>query len=136
MTRTAAFLKFTNDIVNYRLKAHTPISGVRVRSHFRNYTNGCGAKGGMQFPGTMWFLSIVSACDIHDIDWTMATCTEDLIAANEVFDNNLKRIIDKDSNFIMKRLRRMRAAKYVTEVELIGTRGEAIKRGFDLSILT
>lgn len=96
------------------------------------YANGCGAKGGIKFPPTMWLLNIESACNAHDIGWQNAKSLKELQEENEKFDNNLKLIIDKESNFVMKRLRRLRAAKYVTEVELLGTKAYAKERCFNL----
>lgn len=129
------FDKFLNDYVKYKLKSLKNLGGNDLRKHFVNHTNGCGAKGGLKFPSTMWGLNIDTACRIHDIDWALATCIKELLEGNEIFDDNLKRIIDYESNFIMKRLRRMRAAKYVTEVELIGTYNEIEKRGFQVECI-
>ncbi len=95
------------------------------------YANGCGAKGGVKFPDTMYFISIIAACIIHDIEWQLAGCHQDLLDANERFDNNLKKITDsKSSNDVMRWLRRSRIAKYVSGVELKGTNAYAAERGF------
>ena len=117
---------FLTDCELYKLKVAS-IHGIRL--NFK-YANGCGAKGGIKFPKTMWGLNIESTCVAHDISWQMAKSLEDLLEGNEDFDDNLKLIIDAESNFIMKRLRRMRASKYITEVELLGTPSEAKRRGF------
>lgn len=96
-------------------------------------SNGCGAKGGTKFPDTMWFVLVVWACIIHDLEWYLAVNYEELLAANERFDNNLKRITDKESlNEAMVWLRRKRIGKYITGVEREGTVVYAIEREFEL----
>jgi len=95
-----------------------------------NFCNGCGAKGGVNVPDHMWFVDIVSACNIHDIEWALAKKHEDLIVANENFDNNLKKICDKESNWFTRPIRRMRIAKYVSSVELYGTKNYSKERNF------
>ncbi len=112
-----SLIQFELDIEIYDLNTNGLLATV-IHNAFK-FSNGCGAKGGIKFPSTMWFLNIESACSLHDIHWELAKDYSDLLSANEIFDNNLKKIIDKDSNFIMKRLRRLRAAKYVNEVELL-----------------
>jgi len=96
-----------------------------------SYANGCGAKGGIPFPPTMWFVNIESACIIHDIEWQLAQNYQELLDANENFDNNLKLITDYESlNDATRWIRRMRISKYVTGVELKGTDSYALERGF------
>lgn len=64
----------------------------------------------------------------------MAVCYQDLLDANERFDNNLKIITDSRSgNNFMRWLRRSRVAKYVSGVELIGTDAYAKERDFVIS---
>jgi len=97
------------------------------------YANGCGAKGGIKFPDTMYFVIIIAACIIHDIEWKLAKTFQDLLDANERFDDNLKKIIVAESqNELMVWLRNQRAAKYITGVEREGTVTYAIERGFIL----
>jgi len=122
------FDDFWADVCLYKLelgfKYHEYENGIK-------YANGCGAKGGIKFPDTMYYISVISACIIHDIDWYKATCYQDLLDANERFDNNLKKICDRDSmNDLTKWFRRMRIAKYVSGVELYGTESYAKDRGF------
>lgn len=120
--------EFTEDVAKYDLD----ISKIINISVAFLYANGCGAKGGMKFPSTMWFVSIIAACIIHDIDWALAKCYQDLLDGNERFDNNLKKICDKESLYDITRwARRMRIAKYVNGVELHGTESYAKERGFD-----
>lgn len=94
------------------------------------YANGCGAKGGIKFPKTMYLLNIEACCQIHDIDWTNARSVDELVRGTNIMSANLKKIIDAKSNWFMKRLRRWRASKYITEIELIGEPAEARNRGF------
>lgn len=119
--------QFLENITKYKLV----VTSRNIRRDYQ-YANGCGAKGGIKFPKTMWGLNIEPACIAHDIGWNSAKSLKDLQKENEIFDNNLKRIIDVESNFLMVRLRRLRAAKYVTEVELLGTKAYAKERGFHL----
>lgn len=124
------FGEFAGDVEKYSLELKHPIRLYRL--NFR-HANGCGAKGGMKFPNTMWGVNIVAACIIHDIEWQLATNFKELVAANERFDNNLKRITDyNSSNSITTWLRRMRVAKYVIGVEIHGTRDYANERGFEI----
>lgn len=106
------------------LKYHQLKNGIK-------YANGCGSKEGIKFPDTIYFTSIISSCIIHDIEWEKSECYQDLLDANERFDNNLKKITDKESiNNIMRWFRRLRIAKYVSGVELVGTKAYAIERKF------
>ncbi len=96
-----------------------------------SHANGCGAKGGIKFPDTMYFVNVSAACCIHDIEWELAEHYQDLLDANERFDNNLKSITDAESsNNLMTWLRRSRISKYVSGVELVGTDAYAEERGF------
>jgi len=116
-----------DDICTYKLKSkyksHELKKGIQ-------YANGCGAKGGVKFPSTMGLVSIVAACIIHDIEWELAKCFQDLIDANERFDNNLKRITDNESNVVTRWIRRQMISYYVSGVELVGTEAYAKERGF------
>lgn len=122
-----SFEELWYDVHDYKLelylKYHQLEKGMK-------HANGCGSKGGVKFPDTMYFVSIISACTIHDIEWELAKCYQDLLDSNGRFNRNLKRITDKESNSIMAWLRRMRIAKYVAGVELIGTDAYAKERGF------
>jgi len=122
------FEEFWYDIQRYELetylKYHELKNGIK-------YANGCGSKGGVKFPDTMYFVLIIAACIIHDIEWQFAKCYQDLLDANERFDNNLKKITDEESmNDVMRWLRRSRISKYVSGVELVGTESYAKERGF------
>ena len=119
--------EFLTQVAKYNLQFSMPTANI---DKDYKYANGCGAKGGVKFPKTMWGLNIEAACQVHDIDWTNAKSLDDLILGTEMMLRNLKHIIDAESGFIMKRARRWRAAKYITEIDLIGTPSEAVKRGF------
>lgn len=95
------------------------------------YANGCGSKGNQKFLKTIWGVNIESTCIGHDIRWELAENYDDLIEANEIFDNDLKKICDQESNWFTRPIRRMRIAKYISAVELYGTNSYAQKRGFD-----
>jgi len=122
------FEELWEDVSTYQLdsclKYHELEKGIK-------YANGCGAKGGVKFPDHIWFISIISACIIHDIEWTIANCYRDLLDANERFDDNLKKIVDYESfNDFTRWVRRYRVASYINGVELKGTHDEAVERGF------
>jgi len=118
--------QFLADIYKYKLVCDMD----NLKISFQ-YANGCGAKGGVQFPSTMWGINIESACNIHDIDWKLAKSHQELLDANERFDNNLKKITDHESmNDFTRWARRLRVAKYVSGVELYGTQTYATERGF------
>ena len=120
-------VQLVQDIEKYSLSAPS----YSMIYDYHECANGCGAKNGLKFPKTMWFVNIEATCYIHDIRWELATCYQDLVEANEEFDDNLKRICDQESNWFMKRVRRQRLAKYINEVELIGLPSYAKERGFN-----
>lgn len=120
-------LEYYDDINKYKLNRN----GLgRIDVSF-SYANGCGAKGGVKFPDTMWFVLIISACIGHDVRWALAKCFADLVEANEIFDNDLKKICDYESNTPMQWVRRQRIAKYISGVELKGIYDYAEERGFE-----
>lgn len=119
--------EFLADFIHYNLLSELRLKEIR---QIYTYANGCGAKGSFKVPATMWGVNIESACIIHDLEWVKAKNVDDLHRANENFDNNLKKICDKESNAITVWFRRMRIAKYVSGVELVGTVAYAKERGF------
>ena len=122
------FDEFWEDVCKYHLETHLEYHELKKGIQ---YANGCGAKGGIKFPHTMYLVNIIAACIIHDIEWELSESFTDLIEANERFDNNLKKICDTESmNGFMRWLRRERLHKYVDAVELVGTISYAIERGF------
>ena len=94
------------------------------------YANGCGAKGGINVPDTMYGVNVTDACNMHDIEWANAQCMADLLIANKHFDNNLKKKCDRNSNWLTKRFRRVRIFEYVFMVKIFGTKSYARERGF------
>lgn len=84
--------------------------------------NGCGARKGFKVPDTIWGLSIVEACNIHDYMYHVGRTEQDREEADRAFLNNLIRIIEADSiNFApLKALRRYRAMSYYNAVRDFG----------------
>lgn len=83
--------------------------------------NGCGAKGGIKVPNTMYGLDISQACNIHDWMFQEGKTLADFSFANAMFIVNLNRIIaQKSANKFMVSLRLLRASKYFTAVALCG----------------
>jgi len=119
--------KLLKAIEKYDLK-HVSFNLVRDIIH----ANGCGAKDSFKVPNTIWGVDIEPACQLHDIGWELAQSYQDLIDVNEQFDNNLKKITDYESaNDFTRGIRRLRIAKFILAVELIGTENYAIERGFE-----
>lgn len=84
--------------------------------------NGCGAagwKGGL-IPDHLLWLSIRDACDIHDYMYHVGTCLADKEEADRVFLNNMLRIIEAESIWILKRWRRHMAMDYYGAVKDFG----------------
>lgn len=87
--------------------------------------NGCGAKGlggmlGFLVPDTFYGLSITRACNIHDWMYTEGKGIEDKDKADRAFLNNLLRIIEAESCWLLKPLRRYRAMTYYGSVRDFG----------------
>lgn len=82
--------------------------------------NGCGAKGGITVPDTMWGLSIKEACNIHDHMYQVGKTYGDFLFANAMFMFNLTLIIVKGSNWFTMTPRLSRATKYFIAVALYG----------------
>lgn len=101
--------------------------------HAFSYCNGCGSKGGIIFPSTMYLVNIEPACNLHDMDWEEAKDWYDLVSANHRFRLNMEKIIDiESSNKFMIYLRSKRMFKYYNAVKLIGTYSYAKERGFQI----
>lgn len=122
-----SFEQFWEHVCTYDLKSDYKFH--ELKANFKE-SNGCGSKGGMKFPSSFFFVKIVAACSIHDIEWFFAKSYEDLIKSNERFDNNLKRITDYESNKVTRWIRRQFISYYVSGVELVGTRKYAEARQF------
>lgn len=85
--------------------------------------NGCGAKGGISswlVPNTLWGLSVLRACEIHDWMYAEGETVEDKAEADRVFLNNMIRIIEAESCGFLKTPRRLRAVKYYSAVKDFG----------------
>lgn len=85
-------------------------------------TNGCGP-GGWKFdlvPDSIWGLSVHTACDIHDWCYYWGETSRDKEFADRLFLNNMLAIIDANSNWLMKILRKHRAFKYYDAVAVLG----------------
>lgn len=82
--------------------------------------NGCGAKGGVKVPDTMWGLCIVIACHIHDWMFKEGKSLSDFYFANAVFIMNLAIIITSIGSKWLAPLRLARATKYFIAVQELG----------------
>lgn len=122
------FNEFWEEVCKYNLETAHPKQNIKVTF---SCANGCGAKGGINFPNSFLWLSIETACNNHDIDWKLAENYENLVKANHRFRRNMEKIIDIDSaNWLMKRIRYHFMNRYYTEVKMLGTRTYAKQRGF------
>jgi hypothetical protein len=76
-------------------------------------SNGCGTRGllGLLVPDTVYFLSIKSACDIHDFMYAIGINIKDKQEADRVFLNNMMRIIDHETRWDWLKVLRLRRAK-------------------------
>ncbi len=84
--------------------------------------NGCGTKGlgGWIVPDTLWGLSIVEACNIHDFQDHEGQTINEKTQADRTFLNNMIRIIEADSGRLLRPLRRYRAMSYYSAVADFG----------------
>lgn len=119
--------KLISDIIKYKLDTGNIGD---IRSKFI-HANGCGSKGGYKFPSSFLRVYIESTCSLHDMMWELAESYDDLVEANEIFDNNLKRVCDAESMVVMRWIRRQMISYYISGVELVGTPAEARKRNFE-----
>ncbi len=83
--------------------------------------NGCGAKGGINVPDTMYGLSITQSCNIHDWMFKEGVTYADMMFANAMFLLNLTIEIIAGSNWATKPMRLMRATKYFLAVIQFGS---------------
>ena len=84
------------------------------------YTNGCGGKGGIDVPDTMYGLGISLACNIHDLMFKEGKTLGDFFFSNAVFIMNLAIIIISKSIWFTAPLRLARATKYFIAVQTMG----------------
>lgn len=105
------------------VRLYEPYSYTTATCHDKKRVcNGCGSsKAKFDFiPDTVWFLAIRRACDIHDWMYHYGKTLEDKEEADRVFLNNMLRLIEAQSNRLMKPLRRRRALKYYEAVTAFG----------------
>ena len=89
----------------------------------RKLVNGCGTGGwlGKIVPETIYGLSVKAACNIHDYMYHVGETMADKEEADNVFLNNMIRIIDANTRYwFMRRLRYNRARVYYEAVEHFG----------------
>jgi len=87
----------------------------------RTMCTGCGTASTWWVPDTVWGLNITPACNIHDYMYIMGDCEKDRKTADQVFLNNIIRIIQAKTRFrILSWLRRRRAVIYYQAVRLFG----------------
>ncbi len=84
--------------------------------------NGCGTSGwkGRLVPGHLLWLSIKEACDIHDFMYHVGVTLADKEEADRVFLNNMLRIVEAESVWFLKRIRRHMAVDYYGAVRDFG----------------
>jgi hypothetical protein len=80
------------------------------------HCNGCGAKGGLNVPDTLWGLRITIPCNIHDWMFAKGQTTGDYYFANAIFFWNMIALVVNGSNRFMMLLRAERALKYFLAV--------------------
>lgn len=84
---------------------------------------GCGPGGiGDYFvPDTLYFLKVKPACKIHDWTYAVWNCKEGFELSNNIFKNNMLRIIQQHGgNKQLQCLRSRRAIKYYKAVHYLG----------------
>ncbi len=84
--------------------------------------NGCGTSGwkGRLVPGHLLWLSIKEACDIHDYMYHVGNSIADKEEADRVFLNNMLRIVEAESVWLLRRWRRHMAIDYYGAVRDFG----------------
>jgi len=80
--------------------------------------NGCGTKGlgGWLVPDTLYGLNIEICCDIHDWMYCEGSSVADKERADRTFLNNMLRLIEAKSFWMLLPLRRYRAMLYYSAV--------------------
>ena len=111
-----------NDYKGYELAA--PESFWNADDELRNaVAGGCGpgGAGDMFVPDTMYFLKVTPACAIHDWCFAVWNDKRGFDQANNLFKNNMLRIIDqRGGGYQIKCLRKKRAVKYYKAVHYFG----------------
>lgn len=89
--------------------------------------NGCGSKGGLNVPDTMYGLDMSEPCQIHDFMYHVGKTNADKEEADRTFLNNMNRVIEARSWRFLKPLRYARAKEYYIAVKYFG--GSAFWKG-------
>lgn len=87
------------------------------------YWNGIGGEGCWYndfIPDTVWGLDISLASGPHDIAYHVGETEEDRTKADEEFLRNMYKIIDKESTWALKWVRKRRVYKYYLSVRMFG----------------
>lgn len=86
-------------------------------------SNGCGPKGSIGFlvPDTIYGLSVTPCCDIHDYMYHIGSKESDRIDADDVFLNNMVRMVTAETKYIwLLKLRLRRVRIYYGAVKRFG----------------
>lgn len=107
-----------------RYELAAPLSFCIADEDLRNeITGGCGpgGVGDILVPDTLYFLSVRLACQIHDWCYGVWNDKKGFELSNNLFKNNMIRIIDQHGgNKLIKYLRKKRAYKYYLAVHYFG----------------
>jgi len=143
---TSAALKFSDEIVMAKFFANLPLNitedpivmgtlgGYELAApmsfwdaseELRNaITGGCGpgGAGDMLVPDTIYLLKVTLACKIHDFCYAIWNSPEGFIKANNIFKNNMLRIINQHGSWCsqLHYLRKKRTIKYYKAVKYFG----------------
>ena len=88
-------------------------------NEIKKHCNGCGAKGGIKVPNTMYGLNVKICCEIHDWMFAKGKTYADFLFANAVFIMNLT-IVISNNNLFLAPFRFSRATKYFLAVQTLG----------------
>lgn len=103
------------------MKLYAPLSyWTATQEELEEICNGCGAKGGIKVPDSMWGLIIKECCQIHDWMFAKGLTYADFLFANAVFIMNLSIVIVSKSNKFLAALRLAMATKYFIAVQALG----------------
>ena len=102
-------------------KLYAPLSYWEATEEQRKAVcNGCGAKGGVNVPDSMYFLCVTLACNIHDWMYKEGKTLGDFFFANAVFIMNLVILIVCYGSKFLAPLRLARATEYFIAVQTLG----------------
>jgi hypothetical protein len=112
-----------NKYVKQSLGLVVPTSFFKAKKkEIEKIVNGAGPKGwGWLVPDTLYGLSVTAAANIHDWEYYKGKTKEDKKKADDNFYKNMIRIIEAEtSNWLLKKLRTMRAKLYFWAVKHFG----------------